>query len=466
MQVSWLHFVIRSTALHVAVLVLFIALHADGTEAPAPATPNPNPAPTIVATSPNQGAASAPTSKLDAPQSASNSSGVPAETLEITKPEYLMDLANVHLKYGLVQRAAPLLRKVLDVSKDANQRESVFQALRMAVQRTGNWKDAIAVYKELADGASNASERGKLNLALADAYTKAKDLDNAEKLLLEVSKPNKERQDDQAQRQMAVNSLTQVWLADPKRVDAVISANEATLATNPEDVGALQVLIQIYTIVKHDLPKLNQYTEKLCALKPDDIDEQRKLVMLYLQGHQFDKAIEVDKKLMAMTTRRQDTRAMTYQIGNLLMQAGKKDEAIAWLKDNFVPGMTNSGDFMLLASFYEKVDMPTDAEFTLLQWAAAAKTPDEQAEAHMRVADLAFRRKDFTHTEEVLEGILKDYKDQPGIEVRVKSLMQRLMVEKTKAVQSIEPSKPPDPPPVKPVPEKPAEAPAAPEQHK
>ena len=357
-----------------------------------------------------------------------------ADIRDMTNPTYLIDLANVHMKYGDIQRAQPLLKKALATSKDIGQRESALQTLRSTFQRTGNWKAAIEVYQDLLQSAANASERGKINFALADAYSQNHDPDKAEALLQDVAKPNKERADDQAQRQNAMQRLIQLWQANPTRVDPIVTEAEANLVKNPDDEGALEMLIQIYSFIRHDVPKLNAYTEKLAALKPNDVQEQRKLAILYLQSKQYDKAIDVYKKLMTVTARREDVRSLAFQIGNLLFQSGKKDESVAWMKENFATGITSSGDFMLLASYYERLDMSLDAEATLFQWASNAKTPDEQGDAKMRMADVALRRKDYEHADDVSKMVLKEFKDLPAIVARANTMINRIKVEKQKAV--------------------------------
>ena len=36
-------------------------------------------------------------------------------TADLTNPTYLLDLANVHLKFGSIQRAQPFLRKAMEL---------------------------------------------------------------------------------------------------------------------------------------------------------------------------------------------------------------------------------------------------------------------------------------------------------------------------------------------------------------
>jgi tetratricopeptide (TPR) repeat protein len=355
-------------------------------------------------------------------------------TADLTNPAYLIELANAHLKFGAVQRAQPFLHKAMELSKDAAQRDSVLQSLRSTFQRLHDWPAAVALYQDLLPTAVNATERGKMNAALADAYVQTKDFDKAESILVELAKPDKERGDDQQQRQNAMNSLIQLLQANPDRVDATINQADADLLKNPDDSAALERMLRIYSLIKHDVLKETLYAEKLCALHPDDAGEQRRLAGLYVQDRKYDKAIDVNKRLLKSATKHEDSQQYALQIGNLLVQAGKRDDAVAWMHENFEPNIQRNGDYMLLSSFYENANLPVAADAALMQWVAAAKSPDETIEAYFRVAQLAFRLKNFAHAEEILHRLATDYKDRPVVLSRVGTLFQNIQTEKNKPV--------------------------------
>ena len=73
-------------------------------------------------------------------------------TTDLSDPAYLLDIANVHLKHDSVQRARPFLRRALELSKDAGQRDSILQSLKPVFQRNNNWKDAIELYQDFCNG--------------------------------------------------------------------------------------------------------------------------------------------------------------------------------------------------------------------------------------------------------------------------------------------------------------------------
>ena len=366
-------------------------------------------------------------------------------TADLTNPTYLIELANVHLKFGSVQRAQPFLRKAMELSKDAAQRDSVLISLRATFQRTGNWKEAVALYQDFLSTALNASERGKMNLALADACAKAGDLDKAESILTDLARPDKERADDQQQRQNAMNALLQLWQGNPARVDPAINQADARLEKDPTDAAALEIEVQIYSQIRHDIIKQTLYMEKLLALKPDDPIEARRLAALYVQDRKYDKAIEIDKKLLKAATKNEEQQQYASQVGTLLIQAGKKDEAVTWMHENFEPKIQRAGDYIILSSFYDSAGMPAASEMALQQCVRAGKTPEEKLEAYFRIVQLALREKNYAHAEETLHILATDYKDRPGMMTRVKTLFDKVQAEK---------SKPPEPkvlipPPIK-----------------
>jgi tetratricopeptide (TPR) repeat protein len=350
-------------------------------------------------------------------------------------PAYLIDLANVHLKYNSVPRARAFLRKALELSKDAAQRDSVLQSVKPVFQRTNDWKQAIETYQDFLTVSLNASERGKINLALADAHLKNGEPDKAEAILTDIAKPDKERPDDQQQRQNALQALLLLWQSNPARVDPAIAAAEARLAKDASDSAALDLLLQIYSFIRHDAPKQIETAEKLAALRPDDSGEQRRLAGLYQQSRQYDKAIAVNTRLMNAAQKNDEHQQYARAVGELLVQAGKKDEALVWMLENFDKHIQRSGDYMVLATFYENQNMLDLAEYAIKRWVNNAATPEEKIEALFRVAQLALKQKDYAKAEESLHTLAADYKDRQIVMTRVNALWQKVEAEKKKAAE-------------------------------
>src|SRR5258708_40320516 len=72
-----------------------------------------------------------------------------SDVKDMTNPTYLMDLAMVHLRYGALERAEPLLRTALEQSQDPRQKQQIISSLGTLLQRKGDWK-GMAEMSELA----------------------------------------------------------------------------------------------------------------------------------------------------------------------------------------------------------------------------------------------------------------------------------------------------------------------------
>ena len=385
-----------------------------------------------------------------------------ADVKDQTNPAYLLKLAAVHMEFGALDRAEPLLHTALEHAKDPAQKLMVQQALGTCLLRKGDMKAAADLFEAALATATNPSEKARIGLSLAEAYLHANDPEKAEKTVLEVAKPDKTRPDELYVQQAAFRLLTQVWQAKPALADAYIADAEAALAKDPTDATTLERLAEVYTTVKHDPAKAAAYSEKLAATKPNDKPAQYKLAASYQQAKQFDKAIDVYKKLMAGSgERKEEVRSQAFQVGMLTLQAGKKDDAVAWMKDNFIKDISQSRDYSMLAMFYEQAGMNAEAEEALNKEAELTKSPDEKADAHLRIADIAFRKKDWAKAEEVAKSVAAEFKDNTNIQARASAMVKRVEFEKNRPAMPVVAVKPAaiQPGDVKPVaPVAPAEA--------
>jgi tetratricopeptide (TPR) repeat protein len=283
--------------------------------------------------------------------------------------------------------------------------------------------------------ASNPSEKARITTTLAENYVHLNDYDKAEKLLVDALNATTDKPQDQFVQQSAFRQLMQIWQAKPAGADAYITNADAALQKDPNNVALLERLSDVYGQVKHDPSKAIQCIEKLAALRPDDKGAQYRLAAQYQQAKVFDKAIDVYKKLMTVTgASKPEQRTQAFQIGMLTLQSGKKDEAVAWIKDNYAKDATAARDYITLAMFYEQAGMSAETEAALAKSAELASTPEEKADARMRLPEYLLRKKDYAKAAEMVRAVLNDYKDSgnPAV-MRANYVLKRVNEEKSKA---------------------------------
>jgi tetratricopeptide (TPR) repeat protein len=292
---------------------------------------------------------------------------------------------------------------------------------------------------------------------LIDAYIRCGEPDKAEKLIIELPPVSKEHPEDQWIQQTAFRLLTQIWQNKPGRVDAYITEAEAALAKTPDDVTTLDRLSEVYSNIKREPAKALPHLEKLATIRVDDKSLQYRLAALYQQTRAFDKSIDVYKKMMTMPNARKDeVHSQAFQVGMLLQQSGKKDEALQWIKNNYAKDIISPQDYSLLSMFYEQCDQKADAEAALKQFGEVAKTPNEKADARVRLAEMALRNREFDKASEAARAVLNDFKDNPNATTRANSVIKRVEAEAAAQAKAAEPKpeapkeKPKEAPPVAP----------------
>jgi tetratricopeptide (TPR) repeat protein len=380
--------------------------------------------------------------------------GAAIQTAEAAEanPAYLNDLAQVHLRYGVVERAEPLLKSALEKATDPVQKQQVVSSMASLLQRKGDWKGAAELYEQALQGAASPAEKGRLQLSLADACMGMNEFEKAEKILNEVAAGNDQNPMGQFQRQQAQGRLLQAWQKQPGRLDKVIEETEKAAAANPQDAAAIERLADIYSNAKPDQEKATLYYEKLMALRPDDKNLQYRMINKYQMTRQFDKAVEVGQKLFVSAKTDAEKRALAMQVAQIILGAGKKADAVAWLQANFPKANASTGDLSNYAMTLEQAGMPKEADEALAQAAAAAKTPRDKAECVLRAAEMQLGRQQYDKAEELLKAVLDDCKDDPNIVQRANMTLDR--IKRTKENQArqqagqgvpVRPPRPPEP---------------------
>jgi tetratricopeptide (TPR) repeat protein len=391
-------------------------------EAPAPVAPAPAPAPVPVPVAPPK------------------ITEIPADLKDITNPDYLMDLAQVHLRYNAFDRAEPLFRFVSEKGKEGQQKMAAHEALSTLLQKKNDLKGALAELEAAVASAATPFDKLRISLTLGQQYIRASDWDNAEKALLEVSTADAGVPNGRWLQQSALSLLPQVWKNKPGRADEFIQQAEAALEKAPNDPALLDRVSELYSSVKHDYAKAAELTEKLLPLRPDDRAVQYKLAALYQQSRQFDKAVDLAKKMMtAPNISKDDAHSQMYQVGNLLMQAGKKDEAVAWMKDNFAKDATTGRDYWMLGMFYEQAGLQAESEQALLKDSELAKTPNEKADATVLLAEFALRHRDLPKAEQLAKGIVAEFKENQNATTRANMVLQQVAAQRNAQIPKVAP---------------------------
>jgi tetratricopeptide (TPR) repeat protein len=340
-----------------------------------------------------------------------------------THPGYLLELAQVHFRYGLTDEGVAVLEKM----KETATPDQKFEAARLRSQPLLQKRDIAGAVKVLEPAISalpEGSARAQALLHLANLYQQNNANDAAEKALLEAGKQPQEEQYKKPFAQMVQQQLLQLWSAMPGRLEKETQAAQAALDADPKDDAALERLAEIYTRFSQNPVKAIEIFEKQVALNPSQESQQR-LAEAYRNGKQYDKAIELYRKIMSTQPTQQALSSVT-QIGYLLLQSGKKDDAVAWMIENFGKPAATIDECNMLGNFYQSALMPEASEETFLKASALGRSPEEKAGILLRIVNSKMQRKEHAKAEELLLKIQADYKEKPAIQTQVKTTLDRL----------------------------------------
>jgi len=342
-------------------------------------------------------------------------------------PALLIDLARVYFQHGLPDDGAVLLEKAQAKASPAQKLELATMLSHRLMQKQ-DFAGAVKILEPAIVSLPEGTSRARALMQLANLHLQNKANDAAEKALAEASKQPLDPQEAAYLSQ----AIQQQWLhavaSNPERLAQVTKDSEAALAANPKDEAALVRLREIYTSLAPNTEKAIAILERLAAIKAD-LETQTRLAYAYRQNKQYDKAIALYKTMMA-TQPQSQAGPSAAQVGHLLLLAGRKDEALAWMKAQFEkPGQTAT-DCNLLGGFYQTAQMPEAAEDMYAKCLPLASTPDAKAGIMLRIATSAMQRKAFDKADETLRAMETEFKDKSGIQAQIIAMRDRLQKDK------------------------------------
>jgi len=351
----------------------------------------------------------------------------PADIKDLNNLLYLMDLARVQLRYQDIERCEETLRKALTLAREPNEKQQALTMLGQLLQRKQDLKGASAAFEEALAQATDIAARAQLIFPLCDILSQQNESAKAEKLLTDlrdaVSKDSK--LENGWVKNTCLQRLMAIWRKEEGKIDKVIAALEAEAAKDPANVAVTEQLAELYTSGKRDSTKAARMLEKLIERSPKDVNLQMRLAMFYAETREYDKALGIHKKIVEGDPKF-NTSSSHYQIASLLLQSGKKEDAVAWARKNLNTDAGDPGNGALLGMFFEQAALNEDAMGVYEAVAAKASSPQMKADYLLRSADLARRTKSYEKAEKTVRAVLKDNAADKNIQARAKQALIRI----------------------------------------
>ncbi len=400
--------------------------------------------------------------------------GKPAAGIEeMTHAPYLEALAVVHLRFGAHDRARAALEKALAAAEKEADKLRLHQWLGGLHRDRHEWAAAARHFEQALEHTAQASQRAGLALTLAELYVRAKQFEKAEKLLHELlhraPSPDAEKN---AVWGTSLALLVQIWRGQEGRLEQAVAELEAEAEKHPDDEAALERLTMVYSMVPSDPESQVAVVKKLARLRPAEVALHQRLAQLYRKAKRPEKAIETYKELSQGADA---TRApyYVYQAALLMLEAGKKKEALEWARKQLsgeASGVGKVGEaknveqrlkesdertdvgendkgeskariekgtrqvsanLAMLSALYDKAGQPEQAEAVLYQALASSRNDVERGNYHLRIAYALRKRKAYDKAKEHVSHalILGATAKNKDLNVRGKNALLRLQKE-------------------------------------
>ncbi len=347
---------------------------------------------------PRAGARELPTGPLRGP----DVKGVPARPRRIEGGTYYYELAEVHKRYGVYDKAAEMLKMAIEKEPDASKKMRYYESLGEVYRLQGEPKGATDQIKNALEGAKTVEEKCRYNSILGRMYEQAGDIEGAKKAY-EFVIANSTRDAEKRNAQLSLFRLYQ----SAGEMDKVIADLEKKLEQKPEDEDALETLAQIFTSVVREPSRAVSVYERLSRLKPKDTSVLNRLVYLYQMNKEYEKAAEVYQRVIEASPPR--NRNYYYQhVSRMYMLAGKKDEAMQWAEKSLSEGSVSPYTYVSIAQLYLQNNLAEKALGLYEKAIAASQRPMEKHQVSLRFADIFAQNNKEEKAEELYKYVLKE----------------------------------------------------------
>jgi len=288
----------------------------------------------------------------------------PTGTVGKLSSRYYADLATVHQRYKMYEKAEECLKKAIELEENTNVSADHAYQLAKVYFEWGRDADAEAMFQfslELTPDSSSLINRSR---ELARFYEGKNMFDKAEAVYERAIA----RADGPTQR-MLRRELLRLYQASG-RLEDLIGEKEQELKKNPKDETLLNDLAYMYRL-SGQAGKERAVYEKLAQINPRDQKALFQLAIAYRNANEVDKAVQTYEKLIKVN--RPAEPYYVSEIIKLYTNAGREEDAKNWREQLVSPeeSRTASGQARLARLAYQ------------------LKTYDKAVEHYRRAVELA-----------------------------------------------------------------------------
>jgi tetratricopeptide (TPR) repeat protein len=332
----------------------------------------------------------------------------------ITGGDYYYELAEVHKRYGMYDKAVEMLQTAIEKETDPARKTRFYESLGETYQMTGKPQEAAEQIRNAIAASETIEEKCRYNTVLGRVLEQAGHPDEAIKAY-EFVVANASRDIEKRNAQLSLFRLYQ----SSGQLDNLIADLEKKLKENPADEEALNTLSQIYNSVVREPAKALPVYERLAKLRPQDSTILNRLVYLYQANKEYEKAAEIYQRMMEITPPSNKS-YYDQHVSRMYMLAGKKDEAIQWAEKSLSEAGARPFTYVSVAQIFLQNNMVDEALKLYDRAQAACDRPIEKHQIALRFADLFSRNNREKKAEELYQYVLKEA-DVPSFKSQARS---------------------------------------------
>ena len=206
---------------------------------------------------------------------------------------YLLDLADVHLKYDKTVDAMALYTRVASLARETPIRGRAVFGTGLVHLAMKEWQPAVGCLR-LALEQVDANQRGPVSLVLARAYAKSGQQEQAETQYAGILQA---RERDAVTATAAARDLLLLYASSPNAAQAAARWEKE----RTDDPVMLALAAEIYRQVLMDKGKAIPCYERLRKLEPGRADHIQNLVDLYRESDRIDDCVKLCRELAGAT---------------------------------------------------------------------------------------------------------------------------------------------------------------------
>ncbi|HUS59734.1 MAG TPA: tetratricopeptide repeat protein [Planctomycetota bacterium] len=349
---------------------------------------------------------------------------LPDEPQEKNPTRYYTELAQVHMKYKVYDKAEEYLKKAIELEQNAAATADCAAQLARLYLEWGKKQEALMMFEFAVAQTPDTPSLLNRSREMIRAYESIGELDKAEAACLKAI--------EKAEGPMKSHMEKEYFLLCQKsgKLGKLIEQKEKQAAEDPRNAQLFSNLAYLYRLAGEKEKELDAY-RRLVETNPQDYQALAQLAVAFRNAGQPDKAIECYEKLIDL-----NPNARPYyvsEIVKLYAQAGNIEQAEQWARQMMdEKEMATPAGQARASRLYQDMGMLDKAVEHCKAAIELAPEPQQKELYQLQLARLLYQAKQYAQAAEVCDRLTKESRN-PSTQQEAKALLIRIKKEQGQA---------------------------------